>query len=146
MPRGLGHARRGQAGQLARNVAFTSALMESGVEFVCCDNPHANRLTIHILAAVARTKLDGSPSARSSAGCCKEARREAGCRQAGVPKPVQRREKGARAAGEAVRRKADEAYQDLRELFTALRPTAHFRRSRRAESAGAHNEVWQTVD
>ena len=27
--------------------------MESGVDFVCCDNPHANKLTIHILAAVA---------------------------------------------------------------------------------------------
>lgn len=27
--------------------------MESGVDFVACDNPHANRLTIHILAAVA---------------------------------------------------------------------------------------------
>lgn len=39
--------------RLARNVAFTSALMESGVEFVACDNPHANRFTIHILAAVA---------------------------------------------------------------------------------------------
>ena len=39
--------------RLARNVAFTSELMESGIDFVCCDNPHANRLTIHILAAVA---------------------------------------------------------------------------------------------
>ena len=27
--------------------------MESGVEFIACDNPHANKLTIHILAAVA---------------------------------------------------------------------------------------------
>ena len=27
--------------------------MEPGVDFVACDNPHANRLTIHILAAVA---------------------------------------------------------------------------------------------
>ena len=27
--------------------------MEAGVEFVACDNPTANRLTIHILAAVA---------------------------------------------------------------------------------------------
>ena len=27
--------------------------MESRVDFVCCDNPHANRLTLHILAAVA---------------------------------------------------------------------------------------------
>jgi DNA invertase Pin-like site-specific DNA recombinase len=39
--------------RLARNVAFVSRLMEAGVEFVACDNPHANRLTIHILAAVA---------------------------------------------------------------------------------------------
>src|SRR5205809_3313536 len=30
--------------RLARNIAFTSMLMESGVDFVCCDNPHANRL------------------------------------------------------------------------------------------------------
>ena len=27
--------------------------MESRVDFVCCDNPHANSLTLHILAAVA---------------------------------------------------------------------------------------------
>ena len=28
--------------------------MESGVEFTAVDNPHANKLTIHILAAVAQ--------------------------------------------------------------------------------------------
>ena len=39
--------------RLARNVAFVSALMESGADFVACDNPHATRFTIHILAAVA---------------------------------------------------------------------------------------------
>src|SRR5712671_5316301 len=39
--------------RLARNVSFISNLMESGVDFVACDNPHATRLTIHILAAVA---------------------------------------------------------------------------------------------
>jgi DNA invertase Pin-like site-specific DNA recombinase len=39
--------------RLARNVAFVSNLMEAGIEFVACDNPHASRLTIHILAAVA---------------------------------------------------------------------------------------------
>jgi DNA invertase Pin-like site-specific DNA recombinase len=39
--------------RLARNVAFVSMLMESGVEFVCADFPTANRLTIHIIAAVA---------------------------------------------------------------------------------------------
>lgn len=39
--------------RLARSVSFVSTLMDSGVEFVACDNPHANRLTVHILAAVA---------------------------------------------------------------------------------------------
>lgn len=39
--------------RLARNVAFTSALMDAGVEFIACDMPQANRLTIHIMAAMA---------------------------------------------------------------------------------------------
>jgi DNA invertase Pin-like site-specific DNA recombinase len=39
--------------RLARNVAFVSNLMEAGVEFVAADMPTVNRLTIHILAAVA---------------------------------------------------------------------------------------------
>lgn len=39
--------------RLARNVAFVSNLMEAGVDFVAVDMPHASRLTVHILAAVA---------------------------------------------------------------------------------------------
>jgi DNA invertase Pin-like site-specific DNA recombinase len=39
--------------RLARNVAFISRLMESKVDFVAVDFPQANRLTVHILAAVA---------------------------------------------------------------------------------------------
>jgi DNA invertase Pin-like site-specific DNA recombinase len=39
--------------RLARNVAFISALMEDRTDFVACDMPTANKLTIHILAAVA---------------------------------------------------------------------------------------------
>jgi DNA invertase Pin-like site-specific DNA recombinase len=39
--------------RLSRNVAFTANLMESGVEFLACDFPTANRLTIHILSAMA---------------------------------------------------------------------------------------------
>src|SRR5215471_699034 len=39
--------------RLARNVAFISNLMESGVEFEAVDFPQANRLTIHIMAAIA---------------------------------------------------------------------------------------------
>lgn len=40
--------------RLSRNAAFLVNLMESQVRFVCADNPFANELTIHILAAVAQ--------------------------------------------------------------------------------------------
>lgn len=60
LAKALAHARRSKAilvvakmDRLSRNVAFLSALMESTVEFVAVDNPHANRLTVHILAAIA---------------------------------------------------------------------------------------------
>ncbi len=56
----LAHAKRAKAtlviaklDRLARNVAFISSVMDAGVDFVACDNPHATRLTLHILAAVA---------------------------------------------------------------------------------------------
>lgn len=39
--------------RLARNVFFISGLLESKVEFQAVDMPEANKLTIHILAAVA---------------------------------------------------------------------------------------------
>ncbi|MFY9779927.1 MAG: recombinase family protein, partial [Candidatus Baltobacteraceae bacterium] len=58
--RALAHARRSGAllviarlDRLARNVFITAQLLESGVDFVATDNPHANRFTIHILAAMA---------------------------------------------------------------------------------------------
>lgn len=39
--------------RLYRNWAAMGALMESGVEFVCCDNPHANKFMVQILASFA---------------------------------------------------------------------------------------------
>jgi len=60
LAKAIAHTRRSKAvlviaklDRLARNVHFLSGLVESGVEFVCCDDPNANRLTLHILAAVA---------------------------------------------------------------------------------------------
>jgi DNA invertase Pin-like site-specific DNA recombinase len=44
--------------RLARNVAFVSNLMEANVDFTACDFPQANRLTIHILAAVAEHEAE----------------------------------------------------------------------------------------
>lgn len=39
--------------RLGRNVVFIATLMESEVEFICCDNPHANKFMLHLLAAFA---------------------------------------------------------------------------------------------
>jgi DNA invertase Pin-like site-specific DNA recombinase len=58
-PRRLPHGRAkatlliAKLDRLARSVAFISNLMESDVEFVVADFPQANRLTLHVLAAVA---------------------------------------------------------------------------------------------
>ncbi len=60
LARAMAHAKRSKGtlviaklDRLSRNVAFISGLMESGVDFIAVDMPMANRLTVHILAAVA---------------------------------------------------------------------------------------------
>jgi len=114
--------------RLARNVAFTSALLDSGVEFICCDNPHANRLTIHILAAVAEDEARRI-SGRTKAALAAAKRRGV---KLGAARPECRNltdqacTKGAKAAGRAVKRQADEAYVDLRDLLVALRPALSY--------------------
>ncbi len=52
--------------RLARNVHFISGLMESGVDFVAADMPEANKLTVHVLAAVAEHEREAI-SARTKA-------------------------------------------------------------------------------
>lgn len=52
--------------RLSRSVAFLARLLESGVDFVACDNPHANKLMVHMLAAFAEHERD-QISARTKA-------------------------------------------------------------------------------
>jgi hypothetical protein len=37
---------------LARDVGFTPVLYIANVDFVCCDNPNANKLTIQLLSVL----------------------------------------------------------------------------------------------
>jgi DNA invertase Pin-like site-specific DNA recombinase len=53
--------------RLSRNMAFTANLMDSGVDFVACDNPTATRFTIHILAAVAEHEISARTTAALAA-------------------------------------------------------------------------------
>src|SRR5262245_49786371 len=117
--RALAHARRSKGtlvvaklDRLARNVAFLSALMDSSVPFVACDNPHANRLTLHILAAVAEAEAKAISERTKAALAAYKAR---GGKLGGeLPQcrnlTSEARKKGARRAGEAVARIATDAY------------------------------------
>lgn len=71
--------------RLARNVAFIANLMESGVDFVAVDMPTANRLTIHILAAVAEHERE-MISARTKAAL---AQAKARGKRLGNPRPLE---------------------------------------------------------
>jgi DNA invertase Pin-like site-specific DNA recombinase len=44
--------------RLARDVEFTAALYRSGINFICCDNPDANKLTINILSVIAQNEAE----------------------------------------------------------------------------------------
>jgi DNA invertase Pin-like site-specific DNA recombinase len=44
--------------RLSRNVSFISALLDSGVEFVAADMPHANKMTLQVLAVFAEHERD----------------------------------------------------------------------------------------
>ncbi len=44
--------------RLSRDVEFTSALYNAGVEFICCDNPTANKLTIQLLSVIAENEAE----------------------------------------------------------------------------------------
>jgi DNA invertase Pin-like site-specific DNA recombinase len=124
LARAIGHARRSGAklviaklDRLARNVHFVSGLLESGSDFICVDNPHANKLTIHLLAAFAEHEREEISKRTKSA--LQSYRRRGGL--LGGSRPECRnltqaaRRRGARAAGETARRAANEAYADLAE-------------------------------
>jgi len=44
--------------RLARNLHFVTSLQAANVDFICCDMPTANRLTIHIIAAIAENEAN----------------------------------------------------------------------------------------
>jgi DNA invertase Pin-like site-specific DNA recombinase len=60
--------------RLTRNAAFLLSLRDSGVDFICCDMPHADKFTIGILALVAEKERD-MISERTKAGLAAAKRR-----------------------------------------------------------------------
>jgi DNA invertase Pin-like site-specific DNA recombinase len=60
--------------RLSRNVAFLMTLRDSGVAFVCADQPEANNLTIGILALVAQNEREAISARTKAALACARAR------------------------------------------------------------------------
>ena len=86
--------------------------MDSGVEFVAVDNPHANRLTIHILAAVAQHERE-IISARTSAAL--KAAKARG-KRLGNPKLPEARRHAAAARKESAARYSTNVMPVIREI------------------------------
>jgi DNA invertase Pin-like site-specific DNA recombinase len=128
----LAHARRAKAilviaklDRLARNVAFTATLMESGANFVACDNPTATKLTIHVLSACAEEEarqvssrtIAALAAYKARGGKLGAARQE--CREIS-------REAGRRGSPLGARRVAEQArvaYSDIVPTMQRLRDT-----------------------
>jgi DNA invertase Pin-like site-specific DNA recombinase len=130
LARALAHARRSKAtlvvaklDRLARNVAFLSALMDSTVPFVAVDNPHANRLTLHILAAVAEAEARAISERTKAALAAYKARggklgaELPQCRNLTPEATARGRQRAAKVRGAA----ATEAYDDLRPILAEMR-------------------------
>lgn len=108
--------------RLARNVHFISSLMESGADFIACDFPEANRLTVHILAAVAEHEA-AMISARTKAAL--QAAKARGTALGGQRGPVERMAvmaaEGTRVSATVRQRLAAKRSDDLLPVIQDLR-------------------------
>jgi DNA invertase Pin-like site-specific DNA recombinase len=98
--------------RLSRNLAFIATLLDSGVEFVAVDNPHANKLTVHILAAVAQHERE-IISARTSAAL--KAAKARG-KRLGNPKLSEARKRAGQARIEKAAQFSDNVLPVIREI------------------------------
>lgn len=134
LARAISHAKRSGAvlvvaklDRLARNVAFTSKLMEAGVEFIACDNQNANRFTIHILAAVAEDEARRiSDRTKAALAVLKNKGVKLGSAREGHFDGMEERraewlQKASKAAGTVHKKNADAAYEDIIENMKAMR-------------------------
>jgi DNA invertase Pin-like site-specific DNA recombinase len=104
--------------RLARNVAFISNLMESGVEFIAVDMPQANRFVVHILAAVAEQEAEAISKRTKVALAAAKTR---GTQLGGRRVSAERFKEIGIAARQANTKKADERKAKLLPIIESIR-------------------------
>lgn len=121
--------------RLARNVAFIANLMDSRVDFVAADMPQANRLTVHVLAAIAEHEATAI-SARTKAALARAKARgkRLGGDRGNLPAVAKA---GAKASVEARRAVAATRAQDLSAVVADLRSEGHTSLRQLAEGLNA---------
>jgi DNA invertase Pin-like site-specific DNA recombinase len=116
--------------RLARNVAFVSNLMEAGVDFEAVDFPQANRLTVHILAAVAEheARVISERTRSALAAAKRRGVKLGGVRPGHVPFTAKVRAMGRKARADIAQRRAADLQPIIAELhargFKTLRAIA----------------------
>jgi DNA invertase Pin-like site-specific DNA recombinase len=98
--------------RLSRNVAFIATLTDSGAEFVACDMPHANKLTVHILAAVAEHEREMISDRTKAALAAAKARGK----KLGNPKLAEARKRAVQGNKSAAARYAANVLPVIREI------------------------------
>ena len=133
--------------RLSRNLAFIAALMESGVEFVACDMPVANKLTIHILAAVAEHEREMISQRTKDALAEARKRLAKEGRKLGNPNIVKAAKAGAATNRENADRFAANTLPIIRDIqasgITSLHKVAHALTARGVPSA--RSTPWSAV-
>jgi DNA invertase Pin-like site-specific DNA recombinase len=126
----LAHARRSKArlvvaklDRLSRNSAFLMTLMDKQVPFTAVDNPHANELTIGILAVVAQAEAKAISVRTKAALQAYKARggQLGGARSECRNLSDEARQRGNQRSAEANRQAALEAMADLVPMMMQMR-------------------------
>jgi DNA invertase Pin-like site-specific DNA recombinase len=129
LAKALGHAKLAGAtlvvaklDRLSRNVAFLAAVMDSGADFVAVDQPHANRLTLHILSAMAEAEAKAiSDRTKVALAAVKARGKQLGSAREGHWQGREERREAGRQ--KAVARAATVRHKQAGEAYAYLMPT-----------------------